>query len=185
MRELVKYWRNDGFKIVMYLDDGLGGGKTYSECWKASKKIKSDLESFGFVIAHEKCIWEPAQKFTWLGFDWNLIDGLIQLSGKRVVKLKDCLNSLFLQIGCNMNVLVKVRFLASIVGQIISAQAVIGDEVRLRTRFSYDCILAKASWNSLVVLNREAIAEFEFWLKNIDKLNEKGSELSSVDESYI
>ncbi|VDI81751.1 Hypothetical predicted protein [Mytilus galloprovincialis] len=57
---------------------------------------------------------------------------------------------------------------------------VIGDEVRLRTRFSYDYILAKASWKSLVVLKREAIAEFEFWLKNIDKLNKKGSELSQL-----
>jgi hypothetical protein len=26
VREIVKYWRAKGLKIIMYLDDGLGGG---------------------------------------------------------------------------------------------------------------------------------------------------------------
>lgn len=29
MREIVKHWRGRGIKIVMYLDDGLGGGNGF------------------------------------------------------------------------------------------------------------------------------------------------------------
>ena len=44
MREIVKYWRGKGFKIIMYLDDGLGGATYYEERLSTSKIIKSDLE---------------------------------------------------------------------------------------------------------------------------------------------
>lgn len=67
-REIVKYWRGKGFKIIMYLDDGLGGATYYEEALSTSKIIKSDLEQFGFHIAEEKCIWTPVQKLDWLGF---------------------------------------------------------------------------------------------------------------------
>ena len=43
-REIVKYWRGKGFKIIMYLDDGLGGATYYEEALSTSKIIKSDLE---------------------------------------------------------------------------------------------------------------------------------------------
>ena len=64
----VKYWRGKGFKIIMYLDDGLGGATCYEEALSTSKIIKSDLEQFGFHIAPENCIWTPVQKLDWLGF---------------------------------------------------------------------------------------------------------------------
>ena len=43
-REIVKYWRGKGFKIIMYLDDGLGDATYYEEALSTSKIIKSDLE---------------------------------------------------------------------------------------------------------------------------------------------
>jgi len=61
--------------------------------------------------------------------------------------------------------------------QVISTPAVFNDEVRLRSRFSYDCILTKASWNSLLLLSHITIDEMTFWLDNIEKLNEKGADL--------
>jgi hypothetical protein len=39
MREIVKYWRGKGFKIIMYLDDGLGGATYYEEALSTSKII--------------------------------------------------------------------------------------------------------------------------------------------------
>jgi hypothetical protein len=61
-REIVKYWRGKGFKIIMYLHDGLEGATSYEEALSTSKIIKFDLEQFGFHIAQEKCIWTPVQK---------------------------------------------------------------------------------------------------------------------------
>ena len=61
VREIVKYWRAKGLKIIMYLDDGLGGGDNYKNALVASNLIKKDLHYFGFSIAHEKCNWVPVQ----------------------------------------------------------------------------------------------------------------------------
>ncbi|XP_063414876.1 uncharacterized protein LOC134696851 [Mytilus trossulus] len=36
LRELIKYWRSNSIRILMYLDDGLGGADTYDECTKVS-----------------------------------------------------------------------------------------------------------------------------------------------------
>lgn len=68
----------------MYLDDALGGGKTSSECCKACKTIKSDLERVGFVILVAHVFGNRHTKFSWLGFDCNSIECQTQLSKKRV-----------------------------------------------------------------------------------------------------
>ena len=69
----------------------------------------------------------------------------------------------------------KVRFLASIVGQIISTQAVFDNQARLRTRFLYDGILSRASWNANVMISNYAVKEYTFWLNNVDSTNEIGA----------
>ena len=58
--------------------------------------------------------------------------------------MKDTITCLLRQTARFADKLVRARFLASIVGQIIWTQAVFNDEVQLRSRFSYDCILTKA-----------------------------------------
>jgi hypothetical protein len=39
-REIVKYWRGKGFKIIMYLDDGLGGATYYEEDMRFLNRMK-------------------------------------------------------------------------------------------------------------------------------------------------
>ena len=152
-REIVKYWRGKGFKIIIYLDDGLGGATYYEEALSTSKIIKSDLEQFGFHIAQEKCIWTPVHKLDWLGFTWNFTEGTLRITTKRIEKLKDFLASLIEKYNSGI-VLFKVRFIASIVGQIISTQAVLGDQLSLRTRYTYECILNRVNWNSVIMISR-------------------------------
>jgi hypothetical protein len=48
VREVVKHWRGRGLNIIMYLDDGLGGGKHLEYSLATHSAIKSDLERFGF-----------------------------------------------------------------------------------------------------------------------------------------
>ena len=76
--------------------------------------------------------------------------------------------------------LFKVRFIASIVGQIISTQAVLGDQSRLRTRYIYECILNRVNWNSVIMISKEAFGESRFWLDHVDSLNEIGSQLCQL-----
>lgn len=147
VREIVKYWRAKGLKIIMYLDDGLGGGDNYKNALVASNIVKKDLEDFRFSVAHEKCNWVPVQKLEWLGFQWDVSEGVLRVTRKRISKRKASLTSLVKQ-HCQSTVIFRVRFIAGIVGQIISTQAVLGEQSRLRTRHMYNRILARASWNS-------------------------------------
>ena len=73
------------------------------------------------------------------------------------------------------------RFVAGIVGQLILMMAAMGNVCRLRTRELYNCLIIRASWNSLVVLNSVAIEELYFWFENLRKFNRKGFNLHESD----
>lgn len=51
----------------------------------------------------------------------------------------------------------EVLSIASVVGQIISTQAVFGDTVRLRIRYLYYCIPVISGWNFYILLSQEAV----------------------------
>ncbi|KAK3103157.1 hypothetical protein FSP39_016878 [Pinctada imbricata] len=184
-RHFVKHVRSMDIKLVMYLDDGLAGSCSYSEALRISELVKTELQSFGFLLAHDKCDWEPKQVAQWLGFQWNLEEGIIRVTSDRVHRVLSLLREILRQVGRGQ-VLFSAKLIASLVGQIISTKAVIGDEVRRSTRYLYFCIEGRASWNSKVKLSTEAIKEMTFWNENIDKLNAHGAHLKSFslpDES--
>ena len=178
LREVIRYWRSNSLRILMYLDDGLGGAHTYDECLRVSRLVKKDLLELGFIIAEDKCIWDPIQVLAWLGLVWDLKNGKIRVAQNRIDKLIRYIGAL-----CNIlqqQRIVKVKFLASVVGQLISTQAVFGTEVRLRTRYCYDCILDKASWEAPVWVSREAESELRYWLENLNNLNGIGADISQL-----
>lgn len=43
LREVVKFWRSKGYKIVMYLDYDIGGAETLDHAKIVSEKIQADL----------------------------------------------------------------------------------------------------------------------------------------------
>ena len=169
VREIVKYWRAKGLKIIMYLDDRLGGGDNYKNALVASNLIKKDLDCFGFSVAYEKCNWVPVQKIEWLGFLCDVSEGVLRVTRKRISKLKASLAGLVQQ-HCQGTVMYCVRFIAGIVGQIISTQALLGEQARLRTRHMYNCILAMANWNSKTVFSIDAVKECIFFIKKCRKI---------------
>ena len=72
------------------------------------------------------------------------------------LRLEMTIKSLLYQVEKDRYSLVPVKALASVVGQIISLQNVIGKKVRLLTRQTYSCILSRASWNAPVRVTDEA-----------------------------
>ena len=44
----------------------------------------------------------------------------------------------------------------------------------MKTRFLYNCMLHRASWNSLVPVDNDALGEITFWRDNIRVLNNRG-----------
>ena len=179
-REVVRSWRGQGIKVIMYLDDGLGGAESYDDACMVSTRIRNDLIELGFLIAEEKCKWGPCQSLVWLGLVWDLKEGKLRLTQERVDKILESVENLFHVLKGNALRLVKVKHLASIVGRLISAQAVMGEQVRLRTRHAYYCILGRASWQAPVVVSKEAENEMVFWHENLNVMNRTGSDICQV-----
>ena len=176
MREVVKHWRSLGMKVIMYLGDGLAGDNSFDSAKTASEFIRKSSSDFGFLIAEDKCEWEPRQHITWLGLQWDMEIGKIFVTSDRLNRLLDILSSILKQIAFKRD-LFRARFVARITGQIISMQMVLGGICRLKTRELYKCIDMRANWDSLVPLNNAAVAELDFWRLNISALNSTGKDL--------
>ena len=172
LREVVKDFRSKGKRIIMFLD-GLVGENFYDTAVKSSREVNDQLKNFGFLIAHDKCHWSPCQKLDWLGYSWDTENGIIFVKEERIQKLEKCFTYALCQVEKG-KILFRVRFLASIVGQLISMHAVISDTVRQSTRFLYDCALGRASWQACVRLTQDVLTELSFWDKNCKILNSKG-----------
>lgn len=162
LRVLIKYWRSLGHKVIMFLDDGIGGSVSYDQALISSKFIRNSLMEFGFLIAEEKCKWEPSLYCQWLGHSLDFSINRIFITEERVKRLEIALESILAQILLDSST-IPVRFLASVVGQIVAMLSVMGKTVCLKTKFLHKCIMARYSWNSLVQVEIDAVQELIFW----------------------
>ena len=154
----------------MFLDDRIEGDKSYEEALQVSTFVRESIPKFSSQL---------------LGYVWNFVEGLLCATEERIRGLEAILDSLLLQLGADKVRLVPVRYLACVVGQIISLLNAIGKSVRLRTRFLYRCILARQSWNSLVHVDDEALGELRYWRENVRLLNDKGMKIALDDTCEI
>ncbi|XP_060597608.1 uncharacterized protein LOC132751470 [Ruditapes philippinarum] len=180
VRVLVMYLRSLGHKVIMYLDDGIGGHINFREALESSAFVKSTLIEFGFLLAEEKCHWFPCQKVTWLGFILDFFQNKIFVTEERISVIEKSIESVLYQISCDKCSVLPVRVLASLVGRLISLQFVFGNIVRLRTREMYKCIISRASWDSPVLVSESAIHEIMYWKENVRKLNGSGKYMSEM-----
>ena len=153
--------------MAIFLDDGLGGGASKMKTKINSLTVHADLLKFGFVINEEKSIWEPVQIITWLGTVLDTNQGFISVTEQRISKLKVNIDSVLK--GDSM--IVNMRSLATFEGQIISLTPCVGGVARIMTTSLYAVVNTKVSWNSTVVLTKEACSELVFWSQNVDSLN--------------
>ena len=157
----------------MLLDDGLAGENDDDTAVKSSREVNDQLQNLGFLIAHDKCQWSPCQKLDWLGYSWDTKNGIIFVKEERIQKLAKYFTYALCQVEKG-KILFRVRFLASIVGQLISMHGVISDTVRQSTRFLYDCALGRISWQACVRLTQDVLTELSFWDMHCKVLNSKG-----------
>jgi hypothetical protein len=73
LKPIIKKWLSQGNSIVIFLDDGLGTGRTYTLA-----KI------FSFLPNESKCEWDTIQEITWLGVVINTLNCTLHLTAKRV-----------------------------------------------------------------------------------------------------
>ena len=114
VRCVIKYLRDQGLKVIMYLDDAIGGSKEIGNAHLSSIKVQKVLKSAGFFIAEEKCNWVPSLSVTWLGLVWNMEKGVVYVTEKRVNKLFNTLQMITNKTGQG-EIKVTARFLASVI----------------------------------------------------------------------
>ena len=88
LRPLTRYWRAQGLKVVIYLDDGIVAAKGFEAANRASLIIRNDLQRAGLVINVQKSVWVPVQTLTWLGFDLDLSQGVVSIPTSKIDNLK-------------------------------------------------------------------------------------------------
>ena len=73
LRPLVKFWRPNGIKIVVFLDDGCGKGDTLPMAKENSPSVQSSLSRAGFVANSAKSLcMEPHSGACLVGFELGL-----------------------------------------------------------------------------------------------------------------
>ena len=165
MRPLVKHWRQQGLHIVLYLDDGIAAVQGEQAALAASKVVQADLEKAGLIVNITKCCWKPEQQCSWLGFDINLAQGKIAIPQAKLSGL--CIQ---LQQAVQQGKL-HAKYLASIVGKIISMSLATGSVSRLMTRSLYGLLNTRQAWCDMLTVSPEAMAELKFWLHEIERFN--------------
>lgn len=165
LRPIIRHWRSQGIKAVIYLDDGIASVPELSMAEKISNILKSTLCQAGFVVHPTKCNWKPSHVGQWLGYNINLHEGLISIPEEKIDRLKLKITEA-MRSPC-----VSARCIASIVGRVLSMGLGIGPICRFRTRCLYAQMNECGSWSDLVSLSSEAIKELNFWLNSIDEFN--------------
>lgn len=169
LRPLVAKLHEEGINISVYIDDGAGIDYSYERAKVASTITRNLVANSGFLANEDKSHWEPSRCMTWLGVRLDLIKNSYHITDTRIDSLLSTINFVL------KNPYTSARNLSRITGKVVSTKFILGDIVRLKTRFLYKVIDDQSSWDSRVnILNfNEALKEIIFWRDNITSLNKK------------
>ena len=79
LHSLVRYCRQQGVRVILYLDDGIVAEKSKEQALDTGSMVQRDLRRAGFVTNIAKCKWQSARPCTWLGFEVDLVQGSISV----------------------------------------------------------------------------------------------------------
>ena len=161
----MKHWRSQAIRIFGFIDDVFRGESSHEETLIISNLVQEDLSNSGFVCNMVKSQWLPGQVGEHLGFVVNFKDGTFSVTEKRKSKSMSKLE--FISRVSQPT----ARAKPSLAGCIISMLLGVGPMARLRTCAMYSDIREASSWDQLVNLSSETLAEIEFWLTRFDKYN--------------
>ena len=170
LRHLVNVWRSKGYRIILFLDDGICVAENMPMAQKIAFEIHKDLEDHQFLIAAEKSDWNPKNKVSWLGFMFDFVSGTISVNDDRILNIENICSEIIHAVKTG-RFCFYVKKVASLVGKIQSTGSAVGALTNVMTKYSHMCIETRASWNSKVMLTSDAVREIVFWKTNIRVLN--------------
>ena len=124
------------------------------------KLIRSDLADAGWIVNLEKSVFQPNQVLTWLGFLLNFDRFQISVPLEKISRVSEKFLSLWQHS-------VTPRYLAAIVGSLISFMPGMGDICLLMTRCLQQQIAREfqSGWDYEFLVDDNALSELRFWKK--------------------
>lgn len=167
LRPIVSFLRNQGIRVVLYVDDCLIVA-TKACIVDHRDFVLQTLEELGLVINYEKSQLIPTTKIEFLGY---IIDTCCHSDGPwlfitahKVHKLKKDIRRA-LKVGH-----IQARVLAKIAGQAISmSKAILPGKLRLRGL--YAALQTRQSWSSRLNISDRAKEDLSWWLEAVDGWN--------------
>ena len=173
-RPLVRYWRASGIHLVLYLDDGAGCEKDFLTTKRSSDRVRSDLVKAGLVANCDKSVWVPVQRLEWLGISWDLFNAILFISQLRIDRLISALHAFKEKLPY-----VTPRFVASVVGKIISLSPCVGNVSLIMSTFLQSAVTFRNAWDTPLDLSR-----FQCYSHCLDEIGWTIAS-SSIVESYL
>jgi hypothetical protein len=160
LRYIVKYIRENGVRLVLFLDDGWGVNRNYLLTLKDAEFVKSVLLQAGFVLNLQKSVLVPTQILEWLGIVWNLQENTISIPSRRLVSVVNLLHAYSVKIP-----FLTGREIARLTGKIVSMMPVIGNVCKLMTKNLHRAIESRSSWDSVLNISffTGCFQELHFW----------------------
>ena len=87
IRVIKAYFSQRGIQIHQYLDDWLLHANNEMDLSRITRKVIELMQSLGFLINYRKSELQPAQRRTFLAYNFNLVDGLVHPTQERWEKI--------------------------------------------------------------------------------------------------
>jgi len=165
LKPVVGYLRNLGFLSVIYLDDLLLIGNTYSECSANINASVELLQNLGFIVNEEKSCKIPSKNCKFLGFVLNSQTMTLELPSDKRCKIRDQITKFRKLKQC------KIRKFAQLIGSLVACCPAIQygwAHIKNAEREKYLALLkANGNYEALMNLDQELQEDFLWWEKNI------------------
>lgn len=160
--------REEGIRLVFYLDDILIMGRSEEEARTATRKTSDMLKRLGFTINEKKSVMTPTQEITFLGMTLDSRTMKIAVPREKIKKLKAELTKVASATK------IKMRKLAALAG-LLTATAAGFEPCYINQRFLQANVILfhkrGYSWDQDIPILRKTREEMNWWLKKLEDLN--------------
>ena len=78
-----------GINLHLHLDDWLLRARSFEECLQQTRDVVQEMTDLGFIVNPEKFDLVLTQKFSFLGEDFDLVEGLVRPTLEKVAKIQN------------------------------------------------------------------------------------------------
>ena len=167
LKPILRHWRrNANGAMVIYVDDCLGAATSHELAIQMRDVLVDTLTKAGFIINWKKCVLDPSQVFTALGFtlDFTVSPATISPSPRRINSTTSAITAIL----DHPEAPPTPRELCSIGGKIVSMRHALGSSTSLHLRYLYLLVSSLTAgcrgWDTPVPAVPEAVLEeLRYW----------------------